>query len=232
MTIESRSLSVCVLVAAMLTAASSQAEGGAKSHERGLEWVWVNGEVGVEFANLRRFDANLDTLTVGLTPSSGVGPAAGLGVGVRFVFITLGVRGRVGAMQSSGGAWQLWTLDAELGLRIPLKRVEPYLTLAGGYAATGNFGYAVAGLGSGLDVSGANLRLGAGIDFYITRAFSVGGNVSGEMLILARRGVPLRDLAAAKQIGSIDDAKARVLESNGTSFGGALTFSAVVGLHF
>jgi hypothetical protein len=70
------------------------------------------------------------------------------------------------------------------------------------------------------------------LDFYITRAFSVGGNVSGEMLMLARRGVPLRDLAAAKQIGSINDAKARVLEASGTSFGAALTFSAVAGLHF
>ena len=235
MSIASRSLCIGVLLAAVLTSASSQAEGEpaqAKPREKGLEWVWANAEAGVELANLRRFDANLDTLTVGLTPSSGVGPAFGVGAGVRFVFVTLGVRGRVGALQSSGGAWQLWTLDAELGIRVPLKRVEPYLTLAAGYTSLGNFGYAVSGLGSGLDISGANLRLGAGVDFYITRAFSVGGNVSGEMLMLARRSVPLRDLAAAKQIGSIDDAKARVLEASGTSFGAALTFSAVAGLHF
>lgn len=238
MFIEPRSsLCACVLLGAMLTASRSHAEEGAaqakpKDKERGLEWVWANVEGGVEAANLRRFDANVDTLTVGLTPTSGVGPAFGVGAGVRFLFITLGVRGRVADMLSSGNSWQLWTLDAEIGVRVPLKRFEPYLTLAGGYASLGNFGTATSGLGSGFDVSGANLRLGAGLDVYVTRGFSIGGIVSGEMLVLARQGVSLQDLAVAKQIGTIDAAKARVLEANGTSFGGAVTFGLVLGLHY
>lgn len=235
--IELRSSCVCVLLAAMLTAAPSRADDAsakARPKERALEWVWVNGEGGVEVADLRTFNANVDNLTVGLTPTSGVGPMAGLGAGVRLLFLTLGVRGRVGAMQpdSGGGAWQLWTLDAEIGVRVPLKRFEPYLTLAGGYASLGNFGTAVSGLGSGFDVSGANLRLGVGLDVYVTHMFSVGGIASGEMLILARPGVPVSDLAVAKQIGTLDDAKARVLEANGTSVGGALSFGLVLGLHF
>ena len=220
----------------MLATSSSHAEessADAKPKARGQEWLWLNGEAGVEIANLRTFDANVDTLTVGLTPTKGVGPAFGLGAGVRLSFITLGARARMAAMQASGGsAWQLWTLDAELGFHAPLGRIEPYLSLAGGYAYLGNFGTAAGGLSSGFDVSGANLRLGAGLDVYATRWFSIGGLVSGEMLILARQGVSLADLAAAKQIGTIDAAKARVLEANGTSFGAALTFALVLGLHY
>jgi hypothetical protein len=192
----------------------------------------VNGGGGVETANLTTFSANVDALTVGLTPTTGVGPAAGVGAGVRLFIFTLGARGRVAAMQGGGGGeWQLWTLDAEAGVKIPLGRFEPYLTLAGGYASLGNFGNAVAGLGSGLDISGANVRLGGGLDFYVTHAFSVGAAVTGEMLILARQGVSLADLAQAKQIGTINDAQARILEANGTSVGGAVTFTLGVGLH-
>jgi hypothetical protein len=51
------------------------------------------------------------------------------------------------------------------------------------------------------------------------------------MLVLGRPGVSLRDLAAAKQVGTINEAQARVLEANGTSVGGALTFTLGVGLH-
>lgn len=226
---------VCALLGATLTTVRAQAdEPAAKAapKERGLEWIWANAEGGVETANLRTFDANVDNLTVGLTPTSAVGPMVGLGAGVRLLFVTLGLRGRLGAMQDSAESWQLWTLDPEIGIRVPLKRVEPYFTLAGGYASVGNFGTAVSGLASGFDVSGGNVRIGAGLDVYVTHAFSIGGVVSGEMLILARQGVSLRDLAAAKQIGTINDAKARILEANGTSVGGALTLGLVLGLHF
>src|SRR5204863_9918545 len=71
-----------------------------KEKEKGPGWVWVDGEGGIEAANLTTFNANVDTLTAGLTPSSGVGPAAGVGAGFRFWFLTLGLRGRVGAMET------------------------------------------------------------------------------------------------------------------------------------
>lgn len=229
-----RSLCVCAFLATSSSALSHADDkpGDSKSNERRTEWLWMNAEGGVEAANLTTFNANSDTLTVGLTPTSGVGPTVGLGAGFRLFIFTLGARGRLGVMQpGASNAWQLWTLDAEAGIRIPLGRFEPYLTLSGGYASLGNFGQAISGLGSGLDISGANVRAGGGLDFYITHGFSVGGAITGEMLVLGRPGVSLRDLAAAKQVGTINEAQARVLEANGTSVGGALTFTLGVGLH-
>lgn len=233
-TIELRSSFACVLLGAMLIATRSQAEEPARAHpdDQRLEWFWGNVEGGVETANLTTFDTNLDTLTAGLTPTTGVGPAVGVGAGVRLLFVTLGPRGRLGNMHSAAGDWQLWTLDAEVGIRVPLHRFEPYFTLAGGYAAIGSFRTAVAGLSSGFDISGANLRAGAGLDVYVTRMFSINAALTGEVLALARQGVSLRDLAEAKKLGSIDDARARILEVSGSSGGAALTFTVGVGLHF
>ena len=84
----------------------------------------------------------------------------------------------------------------------------------------------------GLDISGANIRAGAGLDIYFGRSFSINGNLSAETLILARQGVALRDLAEAKMIGTLDDAKARILETSGSSAGAALTCTVGAGLHF
>jgi len=231
-----RSWAVCVFSIATLAAAESRAEEKAattRSDEEHLELFWIDGEGGVESANLRTFDADVDRLTVGLAPTTGQGLAGGVGAGVRLWFVTLGARGRVGDLADTlGRDWRLWTLDAEAGLRIPLHRVEPHITLAGGYAGIGNSGDAVSGLRSGLDVSGANVRAGAGLDVYATPALTIGGDVTCEALFLSRRGVPLRDLAEAKRVDTINDAEARILEANGASAGGAVTFTAGLGLHF
>src|SRR6201999_1896593 len=84
--------------------------------------------------------------------------------------------------------WQLWTLDAEGGMHIPLGNLEPYFTLAAGYAALGSFSTDAA-LASKASVKGANVRLGAGIDYYLSNTFSLGANLSGDMLFLSRSKV-------------------------------------------
>src|SRR5260221_1346276 len=117
----------------LTTAAATAAEEPREKHrERGPGLLWIDAEGGVETANLTTFNANVDTLTAGLTPSSGVGPTAGVGAGVRLFFMTFGLRGRVGAMDTNGAnPWQLWTLDAEAAIRVRVFRLEPYLSLAG-----------------------------------------------------------------------------------------------------
>ena len=148
--------------------------------------------------------------------------------------MTLGGRGRVSSFGGDGaaqGAWQLWTLDAEVGVRVPLGRLEPHIALAGGYAQSSNFGRALSNL-NGVDVHGLDLRLGAGLDFWLTHYLSLGGEADFGVLAVTRPGVSLQDLATAEQVSTINQAKQRVLEASGSSVGTVLALTADVGLHF
>ena len=172
------------------------------------ELVWANGEAGYQTIGLRTFDANLEKLTVGLIPTVGNGPAVGVGAGVRLLFLTIGPRARVGFFHDDSATrtvrdWQFWTLDAELGLRIPIGRLEPNVTLAGGYAAVGNLDDAVHGLRGGLvQIYGANARAGVGLDYYVTRHMTIGADLTGELLFLSRPGVPIKELAQPQKVGT------------------------------
>jgi len=234
---------------AMVLAAAAEARAdapGPRSDRRGEaadnphrlpEWVWMNGEVGYQGIDLRTFNADVDTLTVGFVRSTAGGPAADMGLGVRLAFLTLGARARVASFadtssDSTAGSWQAWSLDGEVGVHVPLDRVEPYLTFAGGYTALGELGDAVRGLSRGLDVRGANARMGLGLDYYVTPRVTLGASATGEVLALSRPEIPLRDLAEAKRVGTVNEAEARVLEADGSSWGTSLTIAGGAGLHF
>jgi hypothetical protein len=133
---------------------------------RGLTFFWINGEAGFEVLGLQTFHSN-DLVDAQLVKSTQNGLVFGGGLGVRLIFITLGGRFRIGTFED----WQLWTLNAEAGLRIPLGALEPYFTFGGGYAALGSFdtqsfGGAL-GTSEGLDISGFNLRGGVGLDYFV-----------------------------------------------------------------
>jgi hypothetical protein len=196
--------------------------------------VWIDAQTGIESVQLQTFIADFDTVSAGFLPVSGVGPAATLGAGLRFGFVTLGARGRVASFEDGGtvGSWQIWTLDGELGVRVPLYRLEPHVVLAAGYSSFGGFGSAIHGLQQGLDVHGVDTRFGAGVDYWITHNVSLGLDVTAGLLAVARPGVSVRDLATAKQIGTLNDAKARVLEASGSSVGTTLALTGALGVHF
>jgi hypothetical protein len=204
---------------------------------RGYEWLWLDAQAGIESIKMQTFHANADQLTAGFVPSEATGPVVGVGVGFRLVFLTLGLRGRVASFQGQSpmrtvGDWQVWTLDAELGFRAMLRHAEPYLTFAGGYASFGGLDDVLAGLREGLDVSGLNLRAGAGLDYYLSRHFSVGAHVDAEVLALSRPGIAVADLLEAQRVNTINEAKARILEGDGSSWGWAWTAVAGPGVHF
>ena len=150
------------------------------------------------------------------------GPLFGAGLGVRLIFITLGGRFRLANFED----FQLWTLDAEVGLRIPLGALEPYFTFAGGYATLGSFDAL-----DGVDVSvkGLNLRGGFGLDYYVANTFSIGANVSGDLMFLSRGGVDDLDADAGAPGG---DTRSEIYARDGSGIGGGVTLTAVAGLHF
>jgi hypothetical protein len=100
-----------------------------------------------------------------------------------------------------------------------------------GYSVFGGLGDALSGIGQGLDIDGGNLRLGFGLDYFLTNTWSIGVRATGELLFLSRTGVPIRDLARAQSVSTVREARTRLAEGEGTSAGTA--FSITIGLvHF
>lgn len=192
-----------------------------KDSGRGLEWFYLNAEAGFEHLGLQTFKTGLlvDPKIVSTTQTGGL---IGAGLGLRLVFITIGPRFRVGLFSD----YQVWTLDAEVGLRIPLGNVEPYLNLSGGYASMGAFSAQnIGGPTSGdVSITGYNIRAGGGLDIYVTPVFSIGAGLTGEMLGLTRPGVSVSKLGAS--------AGSNLYAASGSSVGFGLTGTAVFGLHF
>jgi hypothetical protein len=196
---------------------------------------WIDLRGGYQNFGLRTLEGDGTRPT--LIASRVDGPVADLGIGIRWLTLTLGVRGGVGdlrGMTSDGNAqdFRLWTLDAEVGFRIPAGRLEPHFSLGGGYSTFGGAREAVSGLNRGLDVSGANVRAGIGFDYYFSAAFSLGILGRGELMFLNRRGVPIRDLATPEQVATIGEAQTRALEGSGSSLGIGFAVLAGPALHF
>jgi hypothetical protein len=189
---------------------------------RGLEFVWLNGEIGVGHFGLGTFKQD-DLVGVG-TPTTQTGLVAGAAAGVRLVFWTVGARFRYAAFQD----WKLWTLGVEGGLHMPLGVLEPYATVGVGYASVGSMKYgtidamgqAAAGSGDGPSAKGFDARLGVGLDYYLTNMFSIGLNVTGDMLVLSRSALSDPEFAGT------------VYTADGSSIGAGVTATFVAGLHF
>jgi hypothetical protein len=188
---------------------------------RGLEFLWVDVEGGYEYIALQGFRANA-LLDGDAVKDSGSGFALGVGAGVRLIFLTLGGRFRIARLS----AWSLYTLDAELGLHMPLGALEPSFTFAVGYATLGTpSSDGVAGFDAeAVDVSGANARLGANLDYYVNPLLSFGARASFEALALWRAG--------AEQPTAVPSETAAPYGRDGDGIGFGMTLSGAVGLHF
>jgi hypothetical protein len=124
------------------------------------------------------------------------------------------------------------SIDGEFGFRAPLGRVEPFLTLASGYTTFGGFGDAMRGAQAGLSVNGFNMRLGFGVDYFVSGTLSIGGNLTGELLALTRPGVPVLEVAALPASQSVDQAAVRFLQADGSTWGTAVALTFGAKAHF
>ena len=199
---------------------------------------WLDGGAGYGHVNLSTFVVDdAESLTAELVPTSAGGVAGHLGLGLRFGIFTIGPRGTVIAIQNATIGRnvrdiQLWSLDLEGTFRIPLGRVEPHFLFGGGYSTFGGLDNAIDGVRAGLDIDGANLRAGLGLDWFATPELSIGARGTAEALFLSRRAVPIRDLARPQEVGTLSEARARILEAEGSTAGAAYTLVVGPGLHF
>lgn len=197
---------------------------------RGLEIVWLNVEGGYENVGLQTFNIDEDELTAGFISSAANGGVLGAGVGVRLLYFTLGARGRVGLFDD----WQLFSAGGEVGMHLPLGRLDPHVALGFGYAGLGSFKSAVRGAADAIAIRGFYGRISGGLDVYLSPVFSLGASASWELLALTRPGLTSAQLdrIRSEAAATPQQAKADLLAAEGSSVGSALALTAVAGLHF
>lgn len=181
---------------------------------RGLNFVWLNGDIGYQYADLTVLDE--DNLLPGLETTQG-GLVFGGGAGVRILYFTFGARFHYGAFDD----WDLWSVLGEAGFRIPVGNLEPYVNIGAGYVSLASFDRGerqpLVGDGS-LAVRGVDVRLSGGFDYYFSDAFSLGPQVALDLLVLSRPAV--------------EGAPTPAYTQDGSSVGVSLQGTLVVGVHF
>lgn len=208
-----------------------------KDAGRGLSFVWLNAEAGFETVNLQTFNIDEQNFTAGFVDQSANGLMVGAGVGAQLLFITVGARGRLGLLNN----WQFFTVGGEVGFHIPIGRLEPRFSIGAGYAAVGSFDQVVSGVDPDISIRGFYARAGGGMDFFVTKIFSIGATVSWEFTALTRPGLDPTKLADLKNdianIQNVDirqaqEKQADLLAFEGSGYGSAFAVTGVLGLHF
>ena len=189
---------------------------------RGLEFFYVNIEGGVQHVGVQTLSSD-NMLDSSIADTTQTGPLFGAGLGVRLLFITLGPRFRLAHFRG----FDMWTLGAEAALRFPLGNLEPYAMLGAGYASLGSFEGSNVVRPGDVHARGFDVRLGGGLDYYVTPVLSVGANVTADLLILTRPAVSTTiPMAVSGAPGTVNYAL------DGSSVGLGIAGTAVVGLHF
>lgn len=150
------------------------------------ELFWVNGELGASYANMRTFSVE----NLGITNADGAGLMAGIGAGLRLVFVSLGARLRWHRITD----FALVQANGELLFKIPVSKVDIIIGLHGGYSGVGSLGdlfssgtpAAADALASSVSIKGWNAGLDLGFDYFINNYFSLGLGITGDFLYLQR----------------------------------------------
>lgn len=196
------------------------AEADREDSGRGLEFVWLNGEIGVQHLGLETFSGK-DLVGPDVENRTYTSLVAGAGLGARLVFLAVGARFRYGYRPT----FKHFSVGAEGAVHFPFGALEPYGGLGVGYVRVldiDQMGNDEPGAlpPSMKPISGVDARLFGGVDYYLTNMFSVGANVSGDVLFLFRSADP-----SPTSVGT-------VYAGSGKSIGAGVTATAVGGLHF
>lgn len=203
-----------------------------KDSGRNFELFWLDGHVGGSYINLSQFSS--DTLQIEKTSAGG--PMFAVGAGVRFVILVLGARLRYNALS----LFNMWQINAEAGLKIPVSSLDILFQLHGGYSFVGRLGDANQATNTStptsndaVKVRGFNGGLDVGLDYYVSPLFSVGVGVLGDFLFLNRPATAKPagfDQLTPDQKAAIE--KDPIYSKSGTAIGLELAGGLRLGLHF
>jgi hypothetical protein len=199
---------------------------------RNFELFWLNADIGGSYIDMRQLSED----NFKIEKASAGGPMFGVGGGVRFVILVLGANLRYNALSS----FNLWQINGEAGLKIPISKLDLLFGLHGGYSFVGRLGDASVGTSSNVPsdkdavkIRGFNGGFHFAVDYYVSQLFSVGGGVFADLLFLNRP--PLDKPAGYDQL--TPDQKAAIesdptYQRSGTSIGLQLGGGLRLGLHF
>jgi hypothetical protein len=199
----------------------------------GLEWVYLNADLGVGYADMASFSAS----SLSMQQTSSTGPAFGVAAGVRLIFLSLGVR----AEDLQLSSFNLWELSGELALHMRIWRIDPYFGVRGGYAFTGSLssdavGNAVNNAPPEVSIHGFDVGPTFGIDYYISSLVSLGVDANAQVLFLQRPKAAIPDLSALPPAEAAA-AQAQITsnplyQQSGSSVGLAVAGTGHLGIHF
>jgi len=207
-----------------------------ESEDSGRNFVlfWVDSMIGGSYINM----TGLNDSTLKLEKSSAGGPAFDLGLGLRFVVLVIGARVKYNALS----AFNMWQLDGQVGLKLPISKLDILIAGHGGYSFLGSLGDAPQATNSAtptnkddVKVRGFNAGLDFGIDYYLSSIFSVGAGGFVDFLFLNRPSLPLP--AAVAALPDNDPNKQQLVndplyKQSGSSVGLGLGGGLRLGLHF
>jgi hypothetical protein len=203
-----------------------------KDSGRGFELFYLDGQIGGSYINMEQFSAS----SFQIQKTSAGGPMFSLGGGVRFFIFTAGARLRYNALSS----FNMWQIDGEVGLKIPVSSFDLLFGLHGGYSFVGRLGDAGAATNTNVPVAtdavsirGFNGGLDVAFDYYVSPLFSVGVGALGDFLLLKRPPVAkpagFANLTPDQQNAITNDP---LYQQSGTSAGLQLAAGLRLGLHF
>jgi hypothetical protein len=206
------SVAVCLLSASAASAADAKKEEVPESGPTATKSIlYTQGGMGISYVDMATFNSS----DFAVARAGGAGTMFDAGLGVRLVVFTIGPRLRYHSLSS----FDLWQLNGEVGLHVPVGDWDGHLGLHGGCGFVGRL--EASALPSSLRsapardvrITGWDAGLQLGLDRYFGKWFSVGADVSGDVLVMQRPAV-----------ATIDDPQYG-------KDGGAIGFAIVGGLH-
>lgn len=199
---------------------------------RKFELFWLDASLGGAYIDMRQ----LSQTSLAVEKASALGPAFSLGAGARFVVFVLGARLRHNALS----AFNMWQINGELGLKLPLRSFDLLIGAHGGYSFVGRLGDASVAANTStptdadaVKIRGFNAGLALALDYFTSPLFSIGVGATADVLFLNR---PPSALPA--QFASLPPDKQAAIKSDplyqatGSSVGLELGLGLRLGLHF
>ena len=166
---------------------------------RDVDFIWFELEGGVSTVDLIAFrDTNFVSLAAGepaFDNLRGTGPMAGLGVGFRIYWLTVGARGTYANYQN----FDIGTIGGDLALRFPIPVVEPYIRAGLGYAWQGQANYRDPAM-SATTVYGWSFDAALGVDIYLANWFTIGAGAGLNLRHMSRQSDPRQPCMGATDI--------------------------------